>query len=108
MLQYEDSNTDFLSEDLPKLLKKSQVFRTRLVVELYLPKFKVITICFRLKRPLSGLRQFLANESSLEIKKNASCFTLETSFAPKMVKLLFKFFWSCRKTAEFNLHLSYS
>ena len=50
---------------------------------------------FNLQGALSGLRQFLATESSLKMMKNAFYFTLQLLFILK----IFKSLWSCAKTA---------
>ena len=45
-LQQWDPKTDFLSEDFPKLLKRSLVFRARVVVGPFSLKLKSITMSF--------------------------------------------------------------
>ena len=45
-LQQGDPKTDFLSEDFPKLLNRSLVFRTRLVVGPFSLKLKSKTMSF--------------------------------------------------------------
>ena len=42
----------------------------------------------RVKGALSGLRQFLATESSLKTMKNAFCFILKALFVLKIFKFL--------------------
>ena len=54
-----------------------------------------------IKGALSGLRQFLAFESSLKMMKNAFCFTVKARFVLKHLNFWLDFlvtFWSCRKT----------
>ena len=41
-----------------------------------------------IKDALSGLKQFMATESSLKMMKNAFCFTLEGLFVLKIFKFL--------------------
>ena len=53
-------------------------------------KFMFLFLCvvLFLKGALSGLRQFLANESPLKMIKNAFYFTLKAPFILKTFKLL--------------------
>ena len=65
------------------------------------PEEAVITIDPRkIKGALLGLRQFLANDISLKIMKNAFYYILKALLLVKIFKLLFCFIWSCRKTAR--------
>ena len=50
-------------------------------------------------RALSGLWQFLANDSPLTVMKNAFYFTLKNSFHSRDIQTFVLTFWSCRKTA---------
>ena len=46
-LQQEDPKTNFLSEDFPKILKRSLVFRARVVVGPFSLKLNSITMSFK-------------------------------------------------------------
>ena len=46
--QHGDFNTNFLPESFPKLLKKSLIFRGRLVIGSFLLKLYTVTVCFKL------------------------------------------------------------
>ena len=48
ILQQGDSNTEFLSKNLPELLKESLFFKARLVVESFLLKLRTITTYLQL------------------------------------------------------------
>ena len=52
----------------------------------------VLSIMVTIKGTVSGLRQYLATESSIKMMKNAFYFTLKALF-------FLQIFWSCRKTA---------
>ena len=52
------------------------------------------------KGALSGLRQFLANESPLKLMKNAFYFTLKALFVPKIFKFLSLLFGHVEKRLD--------
>ena len=56
ILQQGNSNTDILSEEFPKLLMKSLVFRAPLVVGSFLVKLKTTTKCFKLNNVHNNLK----------------------------------------------------
>ena len=61
--------------------------------------FAVFIHGFNLKA-LSGLRQFLAAESSLKMMKNTSYFTSKALFVLKIFKFLSFIFWLCKKRLD--------
>ena len=59
-----------------------------------------IIVIFSVKDALSGLRQFLPNESPLKMMKNAFYFTVKALFVLKIFKFLAWLFGHVEKTAR--------
>ena len=60
-----------------------------------------------IKGPLSGLRKFLATESSLKITKNAFYFTLKALFVLKIFKFLSWLFGHVEKRLDYKAKVNF-